>query len=550
MLRDANDIAAGSTIRADVCVVGAGAAGITLARALRGRGLDVVLLESGGMEEEAEAQALNHGDVVGRPYFPLDETRFRRLGGSTHRWAGWCRPLDPLDFDERPIVPGGGWPLEHADLQPYYRRAAEVCDVSPDGFAAAFWEGAVPDAYAPPIVGGSLRTVVWQGSPPVKFGDAHRADLESSRDVTAYLHATVLELAVTADGSRVAVAQVARHDGGRFEVAAGRYVLTAGALETARLLLLSRAEHPGGLGNRHGNVGRYFADHPHGVVGVVRLDGEARSRRSRIAALDARGWQGARARLRLRRPVHGAKFGYALSEPVLREHGLLNSAFHLVPEPTAGGTDGAYWSLALLLANARSPRRLLAQIREGALPDGFGEHLRDVARHPAALVEALHREVVRRPVALGLYVQAEQAPNRESRVSLSDRRDRFGAHRLELDWRLSEFDRESMLRSVELIGAELERAGIGRVEPVPWLRADGPPPEVELTGGHHQLGTARMSTDPRHGVVDAAGRVHGVANLYVADGSVFPSIGFANPLLTIVALALRTADHLAAATAS
>ncbi len=550
MLRDASEIPAGSVIRTDVCVVGAGAAGITLARALRGRGPDVVLLESGGLDEEPDAQALNHGDAIGRPYYPLDETRYRRFGGTTHRWAGWCRPLDPVDFEPRPGVPDGGWPLQHGEMEPYYRRAAAVCGVAPDGFTPAFWAGTVPDPYLPPVVGGGLRTVVWQGSPPVKFGDVYRPDLAAARDVTVYLHATVIELRTSPDGGRVAAARVARRDGERFEVAADRFVLAAGALESARLLLLSRGAHPAGLGNRHGNVGRYFADHPHGVVGVARLTGEARNRRPAIAALDARGWRGARARLQLRRPVHGAKFGYALRQRTLREHHLLNMAVHLVPEPREGRSEEAYWSLALLLANARSPRRLVAQLREGALPDGFGEHLGEIARHPAALVDAVYREVVRRPAALGLYAQAEQAPNPESRVTLSDRRDRFGAHRLQLDWRLADADRESMLRSLELIGVELERAGIGRVEPAAWLHAAGPPPASRLTGGHHQLGTARMSADPRRGVVDPRGRVHGVANLYVADGSVFPSIGFANPLLTIVALALRTADHLATSTAS
>ncbi len=546
MLRDASDIPAGSVIRTDVCLVGAGAAGITLARALRGRGLDVVVLESGGLEEEPDAQTLNHGDAVGRPYYPLDETRYRRLGGTTHRWAGWCRPLDPVDFEPRSGVPDMGWPLAYDELSPYYRPAAEVCRVAPDRFDPGSWGDAVPAPYRPPIVGGDIRTVVWQGSPPVKFGEAYREELEAAQDVTVYLHATVLKLTVTSDGSRVTAAQVARGDGGRFEVAAGRYVLAAGALETARLLLLSRGGHPDGVGNQHGNVGRYFADHPHGVVGVMRIADAAPGRRSPIAALDAGGWRGARARLQLRRPVHGIKVGYALHERALREHGLLNLALHLVPEPREGGPDGAYWSLALLLSNARSPRRLLAQIRQGAVPDGFGEHLREIARHPAGLAGTVYREVMRRPVVLGLYAQAEQAPNRESRVTLSDRRDRFGAHRLQLDWRLADVDRESMLHSVELIGAKLERAGIGRVEPVPWLRSDGPPPARRLDGGHHQLGTARMSADPRRGVVDRHGRVHGVANLYAADGSVFPSIGFANPLLTIVALALRTADHLAA----
>jgi choline dehydrogenase-like flavoprotein len=138
--------------------------------------------------------------------------------------------------------------------------------------------------------------------------------------------------------------------------------------------------------------------------------------------------------------------------------------------------------------------------------------------------------------------EAEQAPNPRSRVNLHhSKRDQLGLPATQLDWQLSDFDKFSIRRTAELIGIELGRAGLGRV------RTDidedlSKFPLVE-TAWHH-MGTTRMSENDRTGVVDSACRVHGLSNLYVAGSSVFPTGGRANPTLTIVALAIRLADHL------
>ncbi len=545
MLVEAERVPDGSWLRTDLCVVGAGAAGISLARELAGGPFDVVVLESGGLESDPSAQELNAGEIAGLPYFALDETRFRRFGGSTHRWAGWCRELDPIDFETRDWVPFSGWPFGHATLAPYYRRAAEICQIAATPGGVAAWGDAVPELYRSPFVGGEIRAVSWRSSPPTKFGDVYRQDLAAAHNVRVLLHSTAVELETNAAGGRVQAVHVAGGDGRRFRVEAQRVVLTAGALESARLLLTSRGVRPEGLGNDHGLVGRFFADHPHVVSGRIRIARPASTGRPPVAALDL-GLRGAGARFRLRRPVPGAKFGYALAEDSLRRRGLLSLSAHLVPERTAAAADLQH-SLALVASNLRSPRRLLAQARAGALPEGWSDHVSTLARHPGAVLEALYAEILRRPAALGLYSQAEQAPNPDSRVTLSDEKDRFGVPRLRLEWRLGRLDHDSLRAGQAVIGAQLAQAGLGELEPAGWLAEGGEPRwGTDLTGGHHQLGTTRMSRDPKRGVVDGDGRVHGMANLYVADGGVFPTVGFANPLLTIVALALRCADHLRA----
>jgi len=165
--------------------------------------------------------------------------------------------------------------------------------------------------------------------------------------------------------------------------------------------------------------------------------------------------------------------------------------------------------------------------------------LADLARDTAPLAGDVRQAVTGTTVAT-MLLRCEQAPNRDSRVTLGAERDALGLRRVRLDWRFTDLDHRSMASAVALLSSEIGRLGLGVV------KVDPPAGEFlePAVGGPHQLGTLRMSNDPRRGVVDANCRVHGVENLYVAGGGVFPSGGYANPTLTIVALALRLADHL------
>jgi peptide methionine sulfoxide reductase MsrB len=155
------------------------------------------------------------------------------------------------------------------------------------------------------------------------------------------------------------------------------------------------------------------------------------------------------------------------------------------------------------------------------------------------------------PLTCQLYARAEQAPNPESRVVLGDQLDRLGCPRPRLEWRLSEQDWISVVRTSELVAAALEERYGARTEllvrtdePWPWPPA-GPADSSNATWGNHHLGTTRMAVRPEDGVVDPDCRVHGTENLFVAGSSVFPTGGCANPTFTIVTLAHRLASHLA-----
>jgi choline dehydrogenase-like flavoprotein len=505
VLLDARTVEPGTTLDADVCVVGAGAAGITIARALAATSRSVLLLESGGFGNTADTHRLTEGEVVGRTYRPLSMTRIRAFGGTTGHWNGLCRPLDPIDFEARPDVPETGWPFGLDELEPWYALAHEVLELGPVEYDTAWWRAVDDPGEELPFPPESpLETVMWQFSSPTRFGVVYREELVGAPRITVCLNANVVNIATTPDAARVTALDVATLTGRRFRARARLVVIAAGALENARLLLSSTDDRPEGLGNDHGLVGRYFCDHPHVTAGPVVL----------ARPLDALGL-------------------YAIRPGPPSPDGL--------PD----GRPLAVWASLALTEAARRGEGLLGfsatMHPPGPLPiDGF-DSLARLAADTAPLVGDV-RSAPGTPQATvsTLYLRCEQAPNPDSRVRLGEKRDALGLRMTRLDWRLTDIDHQSAARAVALLSAELGRLGLGaaRVEP-PEDRLFDP-----ALGGPHQLGTLRMSVDASRGVVDADCRVHGMENLFVAGAAVFPTSGYANPTLTIVALALRLAAKL------
>ena len=485
MLYDAREVPSGTLVEREVCVIGAGAAGIALGLELAGAPFRVVLLESGGFEAEAETQDLYRGSIYGRAYHPLHEVRSRRFGGSTSCWTGICRPLEPIDFEARDWVPHSGWPFGFEVLRPFYARAQRVLLLEDYVYDGSSW--ATQERPLLPLEPGSFETRNFQVA-PTRFGEVHRGAVTSAGNLDTFLHANAVELRPDATGSRIESLRVATLAGARFDVRARVFVLATGGIENARLLLASNQVQPQGVGNANDLVGRFFMEHP---------------QLASAAFLPAR-----------------ADLPLDLYHPHPR--GRVENWAVLMPTEELQRRERSLDFWAVLAS-------------EGALP-GFE---RSLASAIHALEGAPGEPAAR---AIFLLASGEQAPNPHSRVRLGDERDALGMPRVQLEWRLSALDKHSMLRSHEVLGRELARAGLGRLQVLVGA-GDAEWPD-DLSGGRHHMGTTRMHDDPRQGVVDATCRVHGMQNLYVAGSSVFPTSGAANPTLTIVALALRLADHL------
>jgi choline dehydrogenase-like flavoprotein len=524
VLSDARELASDQQVEADVCIVGAGPAGISIARELIGNGARVWLLESGGREVERRAQRLNRGQSVGYPIHRPHQSRVRAFGGASRHWLRpgdetWAaRPLDPIDFEVRPGIRFSGWPFDRAHLDPYYAQAQTICQLGPYSYEPGRW--ADQERTPPlPLPSGAVETTLFHHGTVAGFDDYYE-ELVRAPNVTLLLHASVVDLATGEDPGRVDRVELRRDDGSRCFVRAGWVVLAAGGIENPRLLLLSRRVHHRGLGNDRDLVGRFFAERLSARTGYIVP-----------AAPDLIGRTGFY-------PVHTAAPGIhvqgalRVGDAAQREGQLLNCAFFLSTRDLSF-TAEAVRSVATL-SKARRRRPLPADLlgHLGNIVTGLGD-VGAVAR------AGLRRSGPARSV-LTMRVQAEQAPNPDSRVTLGSRRDRFGLPVARVDWRPAASDRASIRTSQEAVDRALRAAGLGHVE---FMLGDEDPPAL-LEGNFHHLGATRMHTDPARGVVDADCRVHGVRNLYVAGSSVFPTYGCSNPTLTVVALALRLADHL------
>jgi choline dehydrogenase-like flavoprotein len=519
-----------ATISADICIVGSGPAGLTLATELDGSGLKVLVLESGDLERNAWAESMNEIVSVGVPrVLDTGEVRNRVLGGTSATWGGRVTMLSDVDFRKRDWVPGSGWPITRESLTPYYRRAAEHLRMSIDDPNDALH---VLAAYVPPPDSDALLPYLWGYSMHdslrpdfLRFGP--RALRLPLRDVECFVNATVTHIDTDEAGSTVQRLEVKGPDRRSRWIGAPHVVLCAGGLENARLLLASNRIVPSGVGNSNDLVGRYLMDHPRGPVAwfpsgkeepAQRLLGDLIVKASEVPA-------GSLSRGGRRRTLLTP--GYALSPRLQETEGLLNCALFLTPQLA----EDDPLSALLAIAGASDP----------------AANLRHVMAHPRLVAESVRRMLRGRYPARrlsGLYAQCivEQSPNAESRVTLADRTDILGVPLARIDWRTGEQEARSVRRMTMLFVEEMRRLGL--TPPVPLAMITDEQSEFFLPDVAHPSGTTRMSDDPAYGVVDANCAVHGVDGLHIVGSSVFPTNGHANPTYTVVALAVRLADNL------
>jgi len=508
MFIDARTLADRTTVEVDLAIIGGGPAGITLAREFARSRINVCVIESGGLELDPEVQALYEGESSGIDY-PLALTRQRLFGGSSNHWGGYCRPLDPIDFEVRDWVPHSGWPFGRDELEPYYEPASTIVEVAPGRYDdGEYWRRATGEEILE-LTTRRMRTQFVHFSPPTHFGKRYRSEIDAAPNVRVLLNANVVNIAAAEEGRAVTHLAIKTLNGLSHTVKARYYVLATGGLENARLLLLSNDVVTAGLGNQHDLVGRFFMEHPHmaGFAEIVVADlGKLPPiYRQRVLA------DGRRA---------GAAFNP--SESFLRERKLLNATFMAGVAGEYGAEPAPEWNRERAAAHRDmllAAQRFLVDGPNGPKPE----------------------EPAYAGVWLGLGGSCEQVPNPDSRVTLSSERDRLGLPKIKLDWRLTEQDRRSLLQHINSLALEFGALGIGRM--LLNVEDDGRWPE-QVNGGSHHMGTTRMHDDPQRGVVDRNNKVHGMDNLYVAGSSVFPTSGVSNPTLTLVAMTLRLANHL------
>jgi choline dehydrogenase-like flavoprotein len=504
---DARELEDGTVIRGDVCIVGAGAAGISMVLDWIDSGHDVVLLEGGGFDYDAQVQDLYAGETSGQRYYPLMASRLHMFGGTTGHWGGMCAPFDPIDFEVRDWVPLSGWPIGLEELAPYYRRAQPRVEIGDHPFELDYWlardRKLKPFALDPAIV----RHKIWQFSPFSRFGTLYRDPLVQARNVRLYTYANVVEITPSDDLRSVRSLTVRNHAGRNLTVEARCVILACGAIQNARLLLASDERARGGLGNARDQVGRYFMEHLEISTGELWLAGPHPMRLYEWKDTDTL-----------------ARSELGISEPVQRAQRILNGTVSL---------------RALAVGRKLTPRMDLWQNEDPR--QSLDRFLQDMVNADSL---ARTEDDDRLDRAFELDLRMEQAPNPRSRVTLDPEVDDLGMRRAHLHWDLTELDKRSVRTTMVLLATEFGRADLGRIRLHEWLRDETDPTfPPDTNGGWHHMGTTRMGTDPATSVVDADCRVHGIDNLFVAGSSCFATSAAPNPTLTVIALSLRTSDH-------
>ncbi|MGB8700050.1 MAG: GMC oxidoreductase, partial [Thermosynechococcaceae cyanobacterium] len=452
-----------------------------------------------------EVSSLAHG----APY-PFLESRARRFGGSTTRWSGACIPLDADDFLAKPWLPYSGWPFERSHLMPYYRRACGVLSIPTSLLVLPednFFQGS------------PLETKGVYFSHLLDLGQKYRRQIERSANITLITHATVSQLVPDAEGNQITQLDIASFFDHTFTIEPKTVILATGGIENARLLLASNSRQPRGIGNHYDQVGRYFMEHEYKVVGILPLGPH---RRSTIFFTNTSSFR--------QTQVQGT---LGLTDVWRRQHQLLNLhlRFHryTLLEDSEAVITAKQWQVAGLGSKTSAQWQQLWQSNWTILP-------RYVIWH---VWNKLDRAAFFDHVRLSGWI--EQEPNPDNRITLSQTRDTLGQPLAHLTLHFSDRMQDSVERSLQHFSDILSNRGMGQLQ-FDSERLKHLAPYNKM--GFHHMGTTRMHPNPHFGVVDANSKVHQVHNLFIAGSSVFPTGGAANPTFTIVALAMRLADHI------
>lgn len=507
-------------LTADVCIIGSGAAGMTIAREFLGARWNALVLEGGGEYFEPASQEPYRSSVIGLPHNGIHQGRARAIGGSTTLWAGQALPLTDIDFEAREWVPLSGWPFGKQELAPYYLRAEQVMQLPHASYDLNSWPRPEPPGQYDPEL---LRLLYSQFAAQPDFAVKYRAAIAGAPNVTLVTHANVTCLEANSEASGIRHVVCRSFRGKTLIARASYYIVCCGGIDSARLLLASRTVEPQGVGNRCDVVGRYFQDHPGVNVGSVLLRDRRRFRRQ-LEAFRKGGIN------------HAIKV--AATPEFQRRHRILNVA-------------GEIFYPQRLDDPIAAVKTILRAMRARPVRGELTAALRRVLREPLQVADAAFRYYAqKRPASSGvvaphLGVGCEQLPYANSRILLSEEIDGLGMPKVILDWRVTNMEVRTLEIFLTALASEWRRLEIADLDPGSCtFRGRERGLHGSFADANHHIGTTRMGSDPKVSVTDPQCRVHGYRDLYVASSAVFPTSGFSNPTLTIIALSVRIADEI------
>ena len=466
----------------DVCICGAGVAGIILAVELASKGKKVALFEGGSEDYTGVSQSIYEATSKGLTYYGMNGCRLRYLGGTSNHWAGRTMLMQPIDFKDRDFFPLPGWPIKKKAFDKYKNKAYEILGLN---------EHSLDAPNVPQLSSSSMKTVGHGSTPPVRFGKKYYQTLLKSENIDLFINANLTDLKLNEQLNRVSQLKIKNYNNRTYKFTGNKIILAMGAIENARLLLNCNSQLPKGIGNKTDFVGRCFMEHFQIFMGEYSIN---------------------------------------------PENSLWSSEINLEFFPTDKFVMDKKIGTSVISfgkADSRSYGRLKTikkVIKDSVCPSDtltkFSKNIFDFNCPGDGIITTL----------------CEQSPNINSRITLSDEKDSLGLFRVSLDWQINELDKRTIRTLGMETAKEFARLDLGRVKLKNYILSDG---IEEKLGAHcHQMGTTRMSKISKDGVVDVNSKVFGVDNLYVAGSSVFSTGGGVNPTLSIVQLSLRLAEHL------
>ena len=502
---DARKLENNSLIEGDICIIGAGAAGISMALEWVGTPYKVILLEAGGFEYDEQVQELYAGKTTGQHYFPLKSIRLHYFGGTTGHWAGWCAEFDEIDFKKRDWIPKSGWPITLNDIKPFYPRAQQYVEVGPDDFTVEHWCEKDETLKPLPLEKNKVWSKMWQFSPPTRFGSKYKEPIINAKNIHLFTYANVVDILANENVSEVKEVTVKNHAGKQHRVKAKYFILACCSIQNARLLLSANKQAAKGLGNDYDHVGRYFMEHLEIKTGSLWLADPA----------DVKLYM-------MQFGVTKARAELAISEEMQTQHKILNGTSSLFPLEMAANRPAF---IEIWEDDKDAMQKTISKLGNSEkksdiyVPKGFN--------------------------AYQLFTRMEQAPNPNSRVTLDTEKDSLGVPRAQLNWELTPLEKNSLRMINTIIGEEVGRVSMGRVKVYDYLQDEKDESWPSFTGGGwHHMGTTRMSEDPKQGVVNANCKIHNINNLYTAGASCYVTASAVNPTLTLIAMTIRLSDHL------
>lgn len=504
-----------SNKKANIVIVGSGAAGISLALSLKNYKGEVLLIEGGKEDYSDDSQSLYEGDILRRDLpSGLVGSRSRFFGGSTNCWAGGLGVFDKIDFEYRDWIKNSGWPIFFEDLEPYYKRAARFLDIdykTINNLGKEKWLN---------FSGFEYRNLIFTKN--TNFKTIFRKDLEKQKNLEIIFSMNLVQL--HRGNSRINIASFENYSGDQLDVQADIFVLALGGIENARALLLTakKDNYQDAIGNHSNHLGRYFSDHPIAPCATfVPLKGK--KIKLDINEIEVSSGPGFR-------PF------YKFPDVLQKKYKTLNSCLQFQSqELPLGDAENSAWTINQYITNRSN--------RTPSIKD-----VSNVLMNPLTILKKYLQRTgtIDRKSRLAVRFQVEQAPISGNRVILSNDVDSLGLRKVALDFDFTDIERHTVDVAVSFLASRIydEKIGILKYDQslIDTLSEKLMP--KDLRGGQHHSGTTKMSLMAEGGVVDKNLSVWHYPNLFILGGSCFPSNGWVNPTFTIIAMAMRLSDHL------